>query len=256
MKRIAVALLAVAACQGGGPTSLDMVPADPAASLSASVSDVELNGGKPLVIAGFDAARGGAFSLGGGSFVDEAIASLETHGNVTIMPFFELTAAALAGADMVILFSATGNISHIKKLSAVEQQVLLEFVGGGGCAILGPNNDSFGGPTTGDANNSLIAPFGMEINFTVGGTVSVQVLRTASPVTDGPFGTVTTFKQLFPGVFTELGPATSLAVSQHGDAALAVIERHTLSAGAGPVVVYSDISTFADPGAESQGFLQ
>lgn len=202
-----------------------------------------------FVVGGFDNSRSGGLSLQTGNSFDEARASLNTNfPGATLNSFPALTSAALAGVDVLIVSSATAGHSHIVPLSAAEQSALSAFVQGGGCAILFPDNSTFGGSSTDAANESLIDPFGLDVAGTdYTGLVNVTIDDpSASPLTSGPFGVVSSFSQIYSGGITNLGPfAVSLGTNNLGTA-LAVIEKGAINPGSGRVVIYSDINSFGD----------
>ena len=96
--------------------------------------------------------------------------------------------------------------------------------------LFAENHTLAGTPQTDIANESLLDPFGLDVDGTIGGPFDVTVAAPAlSPVTDGPFGVVSLLAYSYPGGFTNLGPyATSLASFSLGDA-LAVIEPGALA---------------------------
>lgn len=192
----------------------------------------------PFTIGGFDEERGGNLSFPSGSFYNQARTSiLANFPNASFASFSTVTPEALAESNIVVLASGTSNTSSI---------ALLDFVQGGGCAILLPDNSTFDGGAP-LANNSLIEAFEVEIAGTTNGKVVAQVTNpTANPITDGLFGTIHSFSQNYPGGLTNLqSPANALATNSLG-VALAVIGPRELNPDSGPVVIYSDGSTFAN----------
>lgn len=133
---------------------------------------------------------------------------------------------------------------------------MLEFVESGGCAILLPDNSSFGGSGSDGANESLIDPFDMDIAGTRSGRVIATVTNPSShSITSGLFGTFSTFSQNYPGGFTNVGQyATSLATNSLGDA-LAVIEAGEITSGSGGVVIYPDTNTYSGFFTENEGLF-
>lgn len=210
-------------------------------------------------VGGFDAAdpaRGGVWAFHGGSSLTEARNSLvSNYSGVSFTGIGDLNATVLGGLDIVVLSSGRTNTSDIEKLTAAEQEALLGFVAGGGCAILLPDNDSFGGSSTPAANASLIDPFGMLIDGTFWTWITATVIDpTASPITDGPFGQVTSFTQLVAGALTDVGPYGTALATNDGGFALAVIEPGAVGPGAGPVIVFSDVNTFGPSSGSNGGF--
>ncbi|MDH3445354.1 MAG: hypothetical protein OEN50_15620, partial [Deltaproteobacteria bacterium] len=168
--------------------------------------------------------------------------------------FSTLTTGTVNGIDILIISSTTSNTSHFTPLTTSEQNVLFDFAQGGGCAILLPDNSTFGGAGTPAANESLIDPFGLDIGGTLPGKVLATVPNpSVSTITNGPFGVVSSFSQNVPGGLTNLGSfASSLAVNPLGDA-LAVIEAGVLGPRSGRVVIYSDVNMFGD--SDAAGFF-
>ena len=66
----------------------------------------------------------------------------------------------------------------------------------------------------------------------------------ASPITSGPFGTITTYQIGWTGWFNQFGPnATSLATAQeNGQSVLAVVPCGALGPQSGPVILFADSS--------------
>ena len=90
-----------------------------------------------LVIVAWNETRGGVSSLAD----DAGFASTRTmiatnFPGSSIVGVSTLTPAALSGANVVWIGSATGNTSAITPLSAAEQSALLTFVQSGGTAVL------------------------------------------------------------------------------------------------------------------------
>lgn len=201
-------------------------------------------------IVGFDASRGGLFSLSqGGALTALRTAILTAYPSATIGGVSALSAPGLAGADIALLASTTGGISAITPLSASEQTALNSFVLAGRGAVIFTDNDSFAGAGSQPANLSLLAPFGMTCNGTGLGWQRFATVSDphASPVTDGPFGLCQSFSVGWSGWFNVLGSATSLAtLNDNGQAALAVIPRGALGPGSGAVVLFSDCTMIGD----------
>ncbi len=221
---------------------------------SAQATSGSVTSDPSFIIGGFNNSRGGFFSFPSGNYLDQARASLAANfTGASFTSFDTITPQTLAEVDLLMLSVGTSNGTAITPLSATEQSVLFDFVQGGGCAILFPDNSSFssGAPV---ANESLIDPFGMDIAGTLGGRITAAVSTpAASPITNGPFGTISTFSQNYPGGLINLGPyAISLASNPLGNA-LAVIESGAIQTGSGRVIVFTDINSFGD--TDAAGFF-
>ncbi|MBX3744556.1 MAG: hypothetical protein KF833_04545 [Verrucomicrobiae bacterium] len=209
-----------------------------------------------LVVGGFTSQRAGSYSFIEGAYYSQARAAVAARfPNVTFEGFTTMDASSLVVVDILIIGSAADRQGAIEPLSEDEQGAVMEFVRHGGSAVVFADNSTFD-PSAPAANEAVLAPFGVQVDGTVGGFATATVTMPSShPVTRGPFGSVAAFGQVFPGGLTDLGPyAVSLATNQIG-VALAVIEAGMLGPGAGRVVIYSDHDAFADttvPGAFSQ----
>ncbi len=153
----------------------------------------------PIVVGGFDAARGGFESLAPGE--DSALAGdIATAFPGTTFDFTStLTSSFFSGVNVAIFGVATSDGSAITPLSASEQTALLNFVLGGGTALIFADNSTFD-PNAPAANASLLSPFGVSITGTLIGPVSAPILNLSGPLT-GPFTPVTMFATNFPDTF-------------------------------------------------------
>ena len=233
----------ILASLGIGLLCLTIVIAGPTAAADTESAAVAI----PIAIAGFDASRGGQLSLPeGGFFVDARTTIASAFADISYQSLNTLSAAGLAAADMVILSSGTAGQAAIAPLTPTEQAALLSFVEGGGCAVLLTDNDSFASNAAA-ANESLLDPFGMDSAGTIERAVAAPIANPGlSTLTAGPYGTIQQIYQGWPGGLTSLGVhGVALAHNPLGDA-LAVIEPTLLSPTSGPVIVFSDISAFAD----------
>jgi hypothetical protein len=121
----------------------------------------------------------------------------------------------------------------ITPLSAAEQTALLNFVLGGGTALIFADNSAFD-PNAPAANASLLAPFGVTVTGTLNGLSNAPILNLSGPLT-GPFSPVTTFAANYPGYFNGTGLGSVLA-DLNGDTTKPAVERFapgTLGAGSG-----------------------
>ena len=162
-----------------------------------------------------------------------------------------LSAADLVGIDVV----ASTLITETWSTEALE--ALDDFVAGGGALLV---------TEEGASSSALSTHFGLTQGPSVTlspptGAIGTVLAPGTHPVTDGPFGTTTTFDQYATLTwYTSLGPdATALAVNDGyryplplapedaslAGTALAVIPPAQLAAGSGPVVFVSDTDTFS-----------
>jgi hypothetical protein len=194
----------------------------------------------PFVVGGFDAARGGFESLAPGE--DSALAGdISTAFAGTTFDFTNtLTTSFLNGVNVAILGVATSDSSAITPLTASEQAALLNFVLGGGTALIFADNSEFDANAAA-ANASLLAPFGVSVTGTLIGPVSAPILNPTGPLT-GPFTPVTMFATNFPGYFNGTGGASVLADlnSDPSEPAVLRFAPGQLGPDSGAVVFFSD----------------
>ena len=203
-----------------------------------------------ISIGTFDTARGGIGSLLSPEQTGVRTAITASFPGTTITGTPELTSSFFSTIDLVWVLSGRSGGDAISPLSALEQSALRTFVEGGGRALLFADNDIFAGVASDPANESLVDPFGLDVAGTLSGVQVVSVTPpNTSPVTNGPFGLVSSYNTNFPGWFNNLGPdASSLAtLNANGQPALAFIPPQTLSATSGGVVLFSDGNTAIDP---------
>lgn len=203
-------------------------------------------------IAGFSVERGGYYALSGGpglALLRQAIQS--AFPDATIRGITSITEASPASDDLLFLLVTSANNGAITPLTSEEQASLLAFVQAGKSALIFADNDSFADGASDPANESLLDPFGLDCSgFQFGGGASGVVPDPASsPVTDGDFGTITTFGIFFYGWFDNLGShANVVAVAaENGQPILAVVPCGALAPGSGPVVLFSDCTMIAEP---------
>jgi hypothetical protein len=196
-----------------------------------------------LRIAGFNTQRGGFSSLSSAEFLPAMQALEATYPNVWRDTASTITSTLLDGdVDVVLLATGFNNAGAIAALSAAEQSALFEYVEHGGCAILLPDNDSFGGAGTDAVNESLINVFGLSVTGTLNFNQTATVTGTGAAVQG-----ITSFTQNYPGWFDGLGQApvaaTELATNQGGPA-MVEIAAGVLGPHSGPVFAFSDINAF------------
>lgn len=218
-------------------------------AIAAIASAGSLTFGAPAIV-GFDAARGGAFSVSQGNATTSLRAAiLGSFPGVSVGGTSSITAPALAGADVVMLASTTGGNSAISALSASEQDALRHFVLAGHGALIFTDNDTFAGGASQPANLSLLAPFGLTSTGTAlpWERFATVLAPHSSPVTDGPFGLCQAFSVGWSGWLNALGSASALStLNDNGQAALAVIPHGVLGPGSGAVVFFADCTMISD----------
>jgi hypothetical protein len=194
------------------------------------------------VIGGFNTSRAGGFGLVDGGSLGSFRADLAAK-----IPYARLTSTDtlndtfLGGVDVALLSSVTGNNSAVTALSASEQLALRNFVRGGGGAVILVDNDSFAGsPNSSTVNNSFLTQFGLHVTGTDCATAGTITDPPSSPVTSGPFGSVSQVSLTCAGWFDTVGPASSLGTLQSGQPFLAVLPANAMAAGSGAVVFISD----------------
>ena len=199
---------------------------------------------------GFDLSRGGGLSLADGSMTSALQGDISsTFPGSTLTASSTLTSSYLSTIQILIVSSGTSDNTATTPLSSSEQTALLNFIKAGGGAIILVDNDTFAGtPTSSNANNSFLSPFGLHITGTLNGVQAVNVTNSSHPVTNGPFGPVTGYTTNFPGWFDILGPtAIGLAnLASNNQVVLAAINPGTLMAGSGGVVFLGDANAVTD----------
>jgi hypothetical protein len=200
-----------------------------------------------IVIAGWDTGRGGNYSLNSADSA-QARADLETeYGDVEFRALSALDATSLANVDVVVLSSVKANSGAITPwLSEAEQDALYNFVLGGGCAILFPDNSTFAGGNSDPANESLIDPFGLDIMGTLSSGYNATVTSAPSPVTSGVAG----YSGNYAGWFNNTDAATVLAtLNANAEPSLVEFAPGHFGTGSGRVVVFSDANVFFGGGS-------
>ncbi len=198
-----------------------------------------------VIIGGFDNSRSGDASFSSGSRFSLARAGvLNNFPATSLIGFPTLTASNLMTVDVLVLGVATTTTADVPPLSTNEQAVLREFVKNGGAAVLFTDNDTFA-PQAVNVNASFLSPFGLVTRGTLNGAVSAPVPAPAQhPITSGPFGSIASFTEFYPGSITNLGTYAHSLATNSGGCALAVIEAGSLAPYSGRVVIFSDISGF------------
>lgn len=204
------------------------------------------------VIGSLDSTRAGDANMVDGAFTDELRSSLLAHfAGVSILATPTLTDEFFASIDVLVTSNAANPNSGITPpLSAAEQTALLDFIAGGGKALL--LADGFFPFTA----QNLVETFSMTIQENGSGIETWTVTDPlAHPASNGPFGVVPTVWALGYGFFTDLGPhAQSLATDDvNHQPVLTVIPSDTIAPGSGRVLITGDATIFAD--AEISGLF-
>ncbi len=206
-----------------------------------------------ITIGGFDDSRGGQCGLATGSFLRQLRGRLVASNFPGID--FVLTGAAtlspgyLATIDILVITSTASNTSAITPLSPEEQEAVSEFIQGGGRFLINSDNSTFGGATTEQANDSILAPVRMTaggVTFT--GKQSMQAADLSSPLVSGRFGTWSTVDANYPGTWKSTGPARVVGYV-NGDRsapALAQLDDGALAPCSGRGVVIADMNSMVD----------
>jgi hypothetical protein len=206
-----------------------------------------------LTVGTFNYVRNGLANFENGVLSTQARASLLANfPGSSITATDTLTPEFLSGIDVLFLVSAQYDGVGITPLSAAEKTAVYNFVLGGGGAIM-LAEDYADHPSA----QSLVDPFGVTIDDDgVGGLQACTI--PSHPTFDGPFGVQPFFAVYGSGAFTNLGPyATSLSEEQTtGLPVMASIESGVLGPGSGRVLMFGDVSAFADPIVDGGYFSQ
>jgi hypothetical protein len=186
-----------------------------------------------LVIGAYNEARAGSYSifnLGAAAALQMQLPGTTFVGTPTLTPAF---------FDQIDVLLFTANLafsSSISPLTTSERSALLQFVGGGGGVVASTSHYP-----------SFSEPFDVVIDYNSSPLTANSVVPdpNISPVTDGPYGTITSFPMnLFGGVnhfFVDLGAyAEPIAFNGLGQPTLAVIPESKISPGSGRIVLFAD----------------
>jgi hypothetical protein len=206
-----------------------------------------------LIIVAWNETRGGVSSLADDAGFASTRSMIATNfPGSSIVGVSTLTSAALTGADVVWIGSATGSTTAITPLSAAEQSAMLGFVQAGGTAVLFGENDTFAGGASPTANNSLFTSFSAHNTGTLTNTQAYSFPSPSSFPLVGPWGTVTALSSGFPGWFDSLPAAASVVatLTANGQDVIASLPKDALDPGSGRAWF------FGDTGSQSAGGVQ
>ena len=193
-----------------------------------------------LVVGGFNGSRSGNFGFASGSqFSGFRNGIAANYAGVSFTGSSVLTTSYLDTIDVLIVGPAT-NFASGTALTSSEQTALLGFVQSGGGVILMPDNDTY--QSGADAiNESYTDPFGVDITGTNSGLVNTTIVGPVHPVTNGPYGSVSSFAMNFPGWFDHVNGGTVLG-SALGQPRLLAFDFGSFGVSSGRVVMFSDIN--------------
>ncbi|HQR08987.1 MAG TPA: PEP-CTERM sorting domain-containing protein [Gemmatales bacterium] len=193
-----------------------------------------------MVIGSFDATRGGIYNTETGSQTTNFRTQVATNfPGTTYSSTSTLTPAFLSGINVLAISAVFSGTTGISPLSSSEQTALLNFIQAGGRALLFTDNDlQFGA-----ASISMVSPFGLNTTGNIPGATTATVTNGSHPITNGPFGSITTINyNSFPSWYTTLG-ANAIELARqtfNNEISLAVINPGVLNPGSGAVVFFAD----------------
>jgi hypothetical protein len=188
------------------------------------------------VIVGFNATRGGSYNLQSQPGVQTAISAALPGATYTFTA--ALDSGALTGARGVVIMAPVDNINPISALTASEQAALLAFIQSGGFAIIATDAGYI--PAFDVTNASFVGQFGLTVTGTdyTGLTIPSP---TGNPITNGPFGVVSSLSGIAAGPYTTV-PAVYNPLGQltPGVQGAGYFARGALGARSGAVLFLSD----------------
>ncbi len=137
------------------------------------------------VIGGFDFDRGGEESLIPSENATLSAEISSAFPGATFQFTSELTPQFFSGVQVAIFGVATAPRSSVDPLTTSEQSALLNFVLGGGTALIFADNTGYSAesPTT---NASFLSPFGVTMTGNLGGVLTAPLVNPTGPLT-GPY---------------------------------------------------------------------
>jgi hypothetical protein len=206
-----------------------------------------------IVIGGFDVSRGVDCNIVDGSFLRRFRERLSASRYPGVTFVFSgtatITSAYLSTIDLLFLLSTASNVSAIAPLSRAEQDAVSAYIQKGGRFLISSDNSSFGGTTTEDANNSILAP----VHMTAGGQSyngkhTIEAVDVVSPLLTGRSGRWSVVDANYPGTWKDTGVARVIAYvdGNRSMPALAQFNDGDLGPGAGRGVVLADMNAMVD----------
>jgi hypothetical protein len=206
-----------------------------------------------VVIGGFDVSRGADCNIANGSFLRRFRERLSATRYPGVTFVFSgtatITSAYLSTVDLLFLLSTASNTSAITPLSREEQDAVSAYIQKGGRFLISSDNSGFGGSTTEDANNSILAP----VHMTAGGQSyngkhTIEAVDVVSPLLTGRSGRWSLVDANYPGTWKDTGVARVLAYVD-GNRSMPVLAQFNdgdLGPSAGRGVVLADMNAISD----------
>lgn len=200
---------------------------------------------------GFNSDRIGIGSVVDGPIVEEFRSLVSAEWSDATFVGADLLSPSFLNTVDVLLIGAP-KVGGVTYLSNQEQQFLIDYImGGGGAIIFADNDDHAGVPASDDAAETFLDPFGVDATGHLDGPQLAQSpsnLELRHPIMDGPFGTVGFITTYHGGWFNQFGPAVQEVAEydSNGQAAVLAIAPGTLAPGSGGVVFLSDADILVD----------
>ena len=191
------------------------------------------------LIVGFDLVRGGTYNLQAQTSLQAAIRA--ALPSATFGFSSSLDSGILNGARGVVIMSPIDNINPISALTPSEQAALRAFILSGGSAIIATDAGYI--PSFDVTNASFVSQFGLTVTGTDYTTLTM-INPTGNPITNGPFGLVTSMTGIAAGPYTTV-PTNYLPLGRlsPGVAGAGYFALGSLGAGSGAVLFLSDANT-------------
>lgn len=204
-----------------------------------------------LVIGGFNGDRVGIGNVADGPIVEEFRSLVSTRWSGTKFVGTDLLSPSFLNTVDVLLIGAP-KVGGVTYLSSQEQQFLIDYIkGGGGAIIFADNDDHAGVPASDNAAETFLDPFGVDVTGHLDGpqfALSPAVIDPKHPIMNGPFGAVEFITTYHGGWFNAFSAEVKMVAAHdsNGEAAVLAIARDTLGPGSGGVVFLSDADMLVD----------
>lgn len=203
------------------------------------------------VIVGFDSTRGGTYNLQSQAGVRTAISA--ALPNATFSFTSSLSSDLLANARGLVIMSPINDGGPITALSNIEQAAVSAFVRGGGFAVILTDNNSNSNWLA--TNTTFVAPFGFSTSGSYNQSSLSLLNPSGNPISNGPFGTVTTLAAVAQGSFSSTPQSfTTLAQLSGGQVVAGYFDSNALADGSGAVLFVADANVFNSGWATEQNY--